>query len=404
MGEVGPKTPVKELRPKPLQPGPERLFSGALPLRPETLRDLKTDWARLAASAANPNPFYEPFFIAPMINIGPPGEIFTCYDDDSLIGLWPLQRERSAVSPWSHDYLYFPAPLIESGCEDRFAAAFLAWMDTQSAQTGHLKLSGFPATSDFFKALKQAAASQGNLFLPLGRFDRAYAIGHEEPDSYFNANLSRQRRKQLRAKKRKLGAHGEVTVEQLHDAKELNEWFDDFLRIEAAGWKGEAGTALSKKETHEQAFRKFTSAAFDQQQLQFTRLCTGGRPVAYAIDVLAGRGAFALKIAHDPAFHRYSPGVLLEADLLKRSLLNPEIDWVDSCASSSHSVLNSLWGETMPFTDVFISRSSIISKITTLTAAAEFITKARYASLTKRLNVKGFTKAKHKKAIEQTAA
>ena len=158
--------------------------------------------------------------------------------------------------------------------------------------------------------------------------------------------------------------------------QELNDWFEDFLRIEAAGWKGAAGTALSKKKNHEQAFRNFASAAFDQGQLQFSRLSAGERPIAYAIDVLAGRGAFALKIAHDPAFHRYSPGVLLEAELLKRSLLNPEIDWVDSCASSSHSVLNTLWGETMPFTDVFISRSSVTSKITMLTAAAQFISQS----------------------------
>ena len=153
-----------------------------------------------------------------MINIGPPGEIFACYDGDRLIGVWPLQRENAVLSPWSHDYLYFPVPLIEAGYEDRFASAVLTWLETQSEGTSHIKLSGFPATGDFFKALKKAAACQGNLFLPLSKFDRAYAIGHQDPDSYFNNNLSRQRRKQLRAKKRKLSAHGEVTVEQLHDA------------------------------------------------------------------------------------------------------------------------------------------------------------------------------------------
>jgi hypothetical protein len=43
-----------------------------------------------------------------------------------------------------------------------------------------------------------------------------------------------------------------------------------------------------------------------------------GRPIAYKLDFLAGRGSFSFKIAFNENYGRYSPGELLEIENVRR--------------------------------------------------------------------------------------
>src|SRR3546814_5811349 len=58
-----------------------------------------------------------------------------------------------------------------------------------------------------------------------------------------------------------------------------------------------------------------------------------------------GRGGFSFKIAFDETMSRFSPGVLIEIDNLRRVLNRDDLDWMDSCAAADHPMIDSLWGE-----------------------------------------------------------
>src|SRR3546814_17812199 len=63
------------------------------------------------------------------------------------------------------------------------------------------------------------------------------------------------------------------------------------------------------------------------------------------VNFLMGRGGFSFKIAFDEAMSRFSPGVLIEIDNLRRVLNRDDLDWMDSCAAADHPMIDSLWGE-----------------------------------------------------------
>src|SRR3546814_19951812 len=67
-------------------------------------------------------------------------------------------------------------------------------------------------------------------------------------------------------------------------------------------------------------FRESIAAAFAAERLAFFRIDFEGRPIAMLVNFLMGRGGFSFKIAFDEAMSRFSPGVLIEIDNLRRVL------------------------------------------------------------------------------------
>src|SRR3546814_1448935 len=63
------------------------------------------------------------------------------------------------------------------------------------------------------------------------------------------------------------------------------------------------------------------------------------------VNFLMGRGGFSFKIAFDETMSRFSPGVLIEIDNLRRVLNRDDLDWMDSCAAAAPLMINTLWGD-----------------------------------------------------------
>jgi hypothetical protein len=57
----------------------------------------------------------------------------------------------------------------------------------------------------------------------------------------------------------------------------------------------------------------------------------------------AGAGALAFKIAYDEQLAKFSPGVLLELDHVRRLHEPGAPAWVDSGAAAHHPMINHLW-------------------------------------------------------------
>jgi hypothetical protein len=74
-------------------------------------------------------------------------------------------------------------------------------------------------------------------------------------------------------------------------------------------------------------------------------LLVNGEPVALKCNILSGAGAFAFKIAYKEKFRRFSPGLQLELETIRRLHLQRSIQWMDSCAAPNHAMINSLWAE-----------------------------------------------------------
>ena len=133
-----------------------------------------------------------------------------------------------------------------------------------------------------------------------------------------------------------------VATERLRPGQPVGPWIDAFLRLEAAGWKGRAGSAMASADDTAAIFRATLAGAHARHRLHALSLTLDGRPLAMLATLLSPPGAFSYKIAYDEEFARYSPGVLLERRALAL-LEEPGVEWVDSCAAPDHPMIDGLW-------------------------------------------------------------
>ena len=88
------------------------------------------------------------------------------------------------------------------------------------------------------------------------------------------------------------------------------------MALEAAGWKGKGGSALSSSPaTAEFAREAVAHAASNAGAVRIDSIDVDGEPIAMLVSFIAGETAFTWKIAYDEAYARFSPGaqLMLEA-------------------------------------------------------------------------------------------
>jgi len=120
---------------------------------------------------------------------------------------------------------------------------------------------------------------------------------------------------------------------------------DDYLRLEASGWKGRAGTAIAARPQ----LRAFVEAAVAclaaKGKVRIDRLLVNNRAIAAAITLRSQNKAWYWKMSYDEAFRRFSPGVLLTLELTKLLLADSALISVDSSTKPDHPMLDHMWRE-----------------------------------------------------------
>src|SRR6202012_2116828 len=114
---------------------------------------------------------------------------------------------------------------------------------------------------------------------------------------------------------------------------EVSAAIEDFLALEASGWKGARGTALAQNAGDARFVRNATTALAAIGQCEIVPLRAGDIPVAAGIVLRHQDRAFFFKIGVDERFAKFSPGVQLTLDLTRHLCADPAIASADSTAS-----------------------------------------------------------------------
>jgi CelD/BcsL family acetyltransferase involved in cellulose biosynthesis len=339
---------------------------------PDAIERLRSEWTALAANASEPNAFAEHWFLAASVaHLDTPADlrIAEVWEGQSpnrrLIGLVPIYIERrygrmpvAHVENWAHFHSFLGTPLIRAGREQAFWTGILRFLDGQRWASGFVHLDCLVEDGPVHRGLADAARAVGRPCDVVHRSERALLQSDLDPQAYHEATVRKKKRKELKRLQSRLAELGRVETRTLAGAAELEPWCDEFLALESSGWKGSegAGSALGCSPSTERFFRDAVAGAFNAGKLDFLRLDLDGRPLAMLVNFLTPPGSFSFKIAIDEEHARYSPGVLVQLENL-RILARPELDWMDSCASENHPMINSLWGERRPLVRVTVPLS-----------------------------------------------
>lgn len=326
----------------------------ARPWREFDRRSTITAWDSLACRASEPNPFYESWYLLPSLRAMADDRdirIVSLEADGKLVGLLPIARESRYyghrlphIRNWMHANCFLGAPLVQRGFERQFWEALLTYCDRKIGRSLFLHLSHLPVSGALHSALADVLRETARPAATVMREERAMLASGEAPEDYLSASLSTKKRKELRRQHRRLAELGDLQVERLTDYTDIADWTREFMALEARGWKGEAGSALSCEPHTDEIFTYAIAGAAARGRLERIALRLDGKPIAMLANFLAAPGAFSFKTAFDEDYARFSPGVLLQRENLEL-LGQDKIDWVDSCAAPDHPMINHLWRE-----------------------------------------------------------
>lgn len=198
--------------------------------------------------------------------------------------------------------------------------------------------------TNFAPAMRSACAGTGALSAarvapsPFLTVDRSW--------SDFVQSRSSRRRYDLRRARKALEEHGTIRFETIRPAPEdVDAVLADAFTIEASGWKGEKGSAMSAKPVMASFMRRYAYRAAQSGALRVSFLCIEGRPIAMQIGVEWVRRHWILKIGYDESWASASPGVVLmhetvrqvfEAGLSACEFLGTPEPWLRLWTRSAH--------------------------------------------------------------------
>lgn len=324
-----------------------------------SLLTIAAAWDDLAAHAADPNPFYERSALLPALSALPDGksvEVVLVWAPNPLpkqppilCGLFPLVRRptwkglplRTLVT-WKHLYSYLGTPLVRAERAAEVLDTFLSWAKEQASLVVWSTISSDTA---FRHALTDACNRHHLGSYEEERHTRAVFRPAASAEAYLDRALGGKKHKELRRQQRRLGEQGPIAVTELLPGADVEPTIAAFLELEARGWKGEHGTAMRDDPPARALFEAYLRGAHERGQLNAWQLGFAGAPlpIAIKINLRAGAGALAYKIAYDEALAKYSPGVLLELAHIEWLHRPGAPTWVDSGAAAHHPMINHLW-------------------------------------------------------------
>lgn len=329
------------------RPGSVRLLCGDA-----ALAALVPQWEDLAANAIEPNAFYEHWSLRPALQAYAGTDNVACaavWIEGRLVGVFPFERVRrwrglpvSALRSWRHRNCVLATPLVRAGYAPACLVSLLDWV-REECEVAVVEFDYVAADGPFQAALLDALAARDLSSFAMDGFTRALLVKQESADAYIQGSLNNDFRKDLRRRVRRLDEQGKVARVELQPGGDLAGWLDEFLALEAKGWKGANGTALKCRPDDLRFATGLFAAAFARGSLLALGIDLDGKPLARLCGITAGEGSFVFKTAYDEDYSRFSPGVMVELDWIRRIHALPGIRWTDSFTSPGNEMMKKLW-------------------------------------------------------------
>ena len=326
-------------------------------------------WDALAEQAIEPNIFFESGALrAALRHMALPGPFCGVFvyrtaaagaggdrPARRLIAFVPFVLARKGPRGMLRSYRLFTyfhcnlsTPLVHREHMDEALDALLAWMDTAPDGVRIFGLYTITGEGPLAERLHARLAARRQPHLTELSHERAFLRVGGSAREYLAAAIPAKKRKELGRQRRRLEELGKVTLVQPESEAETSAWLDRFLVLEAKGWKGRDGSAFNRTPDGRRFFLAFMDHFRTRGRAILLALRVEDREIAMKCNLVApdGVGSFSFKIAHDEAYARFSPGVLLEVDnvryLHERAL---GIAWMDSCAIPDHPMIDHVWRE-----------------------------------------------------------
>lgn len=318
-------------------------------------------WRALAESALERNQFFGPDFLPAYLEHMAPAStrliVARHHRTGAFHALAPVDKRRlglgfagRAVAIQSHNFAPLGTPLVNGNANEALEA--LCATATSTFSSSLLAIPFMRLDGPVFAALKDLLEAQGQEISLADHYKRASLDCTLDANAYLEKNLSGNRRQKLRRSKRTLTKEGDFSSRWCTEENDAVEGFEAFLTLEASGWKGDGGSAISSSESRTRFARQAVRAMAARGKIGVLVLSVNETPVAANVLLLDGPHGIAWKTAYDESLSRHSPGVLSIIDGMHETMGGPELREVDSLTEPGHTMIEPLWHERIPVATV----------------------------------------------------
>jgi CelD/BcsL family acetyltransferase involved in cellulose biosynthesis len=314
------------------------------------LASLLPQWEALAANALEPNPAYEPWMLLPALEaFGEAADlaIVAVRGEEGLAGLFPLQRERRyrglplrALTSWRHGHFRLGVPLVSASRPGEVLKALFHWARDEASV---IELDQVAVEGPFAQALLDALNDEERAFFAADAYTRPILRRASDAQTYLASCIAGDVRREVRRREKRLAEAGRLEHVVLRERSELPGWIEQFLALEASGWKGRRGSALACSEPNRRFAERLFTGAFERGRLLMAGLDLDGRPIARYCGLTAGEGAIAFKTGFDESLRRFAPGTLALVDLTALAHERPGLQWMDSYTAPNNDMMGAVW-------------------------------------------------------------
>jgi hypothetical protein len=321
---------------------------------------LQPAFEELSRRALAPNPHMAPAAIAGAELLIPRDRIVIlaalhseALGSERLVGLWALARRRdwrsgfapALVTPLLPLYEVSSVPVLDRDHVDEIVRAMLRHINAAGDLPQTLMLPLLPREGPIFEAMSEACRISGSHLTVHETWLRPMMLPQpgDDAERYLRRALGsayKKRMQQFRA----IAKAGAVSFRRRR-GEAAREAFEQFLALEASGWKGQAGTAIASRPVDAAYFRGLAAAFAAQDGLQVDALLLDGKPIAMGVLIESAGTRHFLKIAYDESQSRHSPGRALTIAMIQADFATAPPVIFDSGAGDRVDAGTYVWGE-----------------------------------------------------------
>ena len=323
-------------------------------------------WIDLTKRALEPNVFFEPAFAlaaAQHFAIARKPRFLMVWRQKAgvrqLVGLSPVLLPRRGLpgraSLWRHDQSSSAVPLLDAAIAPAVFTAMLSAIAKEAQHVSALLIPRLPLHGAAAQVLRAAATGSGRELRLYDEHQRAVFTRESSDPEQAVAGLSAKKHKELRRQWRRLAEGAELRITSARTPAEVRQAAEEFLALEARGWKGRAGTALLGDPGLATFTRTALRALAAEGKCRIDLLLRAGVPIAAAVVLTSGGRAFYWKTAYDEAYAEFSTGVQLSIETTRLQIAESGVDLTDSGAIENHPMIDRLWRGRIDIGDALIA-------------------------------------------------
>ena len=321
--------------------------------------DLQSELDFLGNRAIEPNIYFNGRFLAPAMPRlqDKPLQIALMRDENAdrsrMRLLMPFSIEKpgfgigtSIIRSWSNHFGPQGTPLLdEEDAGETLDNFFEALANPAAELPGILVLPDLRLKGRFAQMAKVIAMGRNLPVAVTGEFKRPMLQSPLDGPAYLGKSISPHHIRDMRRQQRHLERLGTFEYTVSRQPGELLRDVEEFLLLEARGWKGKKRTAMLNDRMQAAFAREavFNLAEIDAVRIHSLRL--NDQLIASMIVFIMGGEAYTWKTSYDETLAKYSPGKLLLTKLTEWHLDDLNIRRTDSCALPDHPLMSRFWQE-----------------------------------------------------------